>query len=76
VKLRPLVSGLVLPLWLAACAGGYVPHEGAALERPSAEKPVSSEGQRKAKAHVELGTAYAQIGRLRVMTPATRRPMS
>ncbi len=76
MKLRPLVSGLVLPLWLAACAGGYVPHEGAALERPSAEKPVSSEGQRKAKAHVELGTAYAQIGRYGVALDEAREAAS
>lgn len=49
---------------LAGCAGGNnLGSSATSIERPVSDRPAVTEGQRKAKIHVDLGQAYLQVGR-------------
>lgn len=55
---------LLAALALAGCAGGPIGGGPAAsMERPVSDKPTTTDAQRKARVHVELGQAYFQVAR-------------
>ncbi|QID18584.1 type IV pilus biogenesis/stability protein PilW [Nitrogeniibacter mangrovi] len=57
---------VALALALAGCTSNPVQpssSSSAEFQRPAADRPVTSEAQKRAKAHVDLGTAYYTSGR-------------
>lgn len=59
------------PLWLAACAGAP-PSQGGTSEQAVSQQTSTSEVQRRAKIHTELGSLYLQNGRFGVAQEEAR----
>lgn len=73
MKRMSILPGLVVVLALTACAGGGArPDAEVIADRPLLELPPSSEAEKGALIHVELGTAYFEIGRYDVALDEAR----
>jgi type IV pilus assembly protein PilF len=62
-RIPSAVAVVLAVVGLAGCAGGNFGAPVASIERPVSDKPAVTDGQRKAKVHVDLGQAYLQAGR-------------
>src|SRR5690606_34402771 len=65
MKLRAMLCLLVVTAALAGCAGTSAPGEEqfASADRPVLETPPATEHEQAAMVHIDLGTAYFEVGR-------------